>query len=67
MNTTVGAGDSMVAGMVACFNLHDDAELALKWGIACGAGTVIHPGTELFEEKDIEALKQKVTIKKLDI
>lgn len=67
VNTTVGAGDSMVAGMVACFNLYDDARQALKWGIACGAGTVIHPGTELFEEKDIEALKQKVTINELGI
>lgn len=67
VNTTVGAGDSMVAGMVACFDLYDDAELALKWGIACGAGTVMHPGTELFDGQEIADFRDQVRVEKLDI
>lgn len=67
VNTTVGAGDSMVAGLVAGFSLHDTAEKILTLGLACGAGTVMHPGTELFDEGDIERLSKLVAIKKLDI
>ncbi len=67
VNTTVGAGDSMVAGMVASFNMYENAELALRWGIACGAGTVMHPGTELFNSEEISELQSKVLVKQLDI
>jgi 6-phosphofructokinase 2 len=67
VNTTVGAGDSMVAGMVASFNMYENAELALRWGIACGAGTVMHPGTELFNSGEISELQSKVQVKQLNI
>lgn len=67
VNTTVGAGDSMVAGLVAGFSLYDDPQQALKWGIACGAGTVMHPGTELFDGKEIEDFRNRVKVEKLDI
>lgn len=67
VNTTVGAGDSMVAGLVAGFSLYDDPEQALIWGIACGAGTVMHPGTELFDGKEIEDFRNRVKVEKLDI
>lgn len=67
VNTTVGAGDSMVAGLVAGFSLYNDSEQALKWGIACGAGTVMHPGTELFDGREIEDFRNRVKVEKLDI
>jgi 6-phosphofructokinase 2 len=57
----------MVAGLVAGFSLHDTPEQILTLGLACGAGTVMHPGTELFDESDIECLSKQVVIQKLDI
>lgn len=67
INTTVGAGDSMVAGLVAGFSLHDDSEQALRYGIACGAGTVMHPGTELFSGNELATFRQNVVIETLSI
>lgn len=67
INTTVGAGDSMVAGMVAGFIKEGTAEAALRYGIACGAGTVMHPGTELFSGNELENFRQRVEVETLDI
>lgn len=67
INTTVGAGDSMVAGMVAGFAKDGRAETALSYGIACGAGTVMHPGTELFSGKELANFRNRVEIEVLDI
>jgi len=67
INTTVGAGDSMVAGMVAGFQIENSAEAALRYGIACGAGTVMHPGTELFSGKEVDNFRQRVEIETLNI
>ncbi len=63
--STVGAGDSMVAGLVAAFAQGWSAEEALKLGIACGAGTVEQPGTELFRLDRVEDLIPCVKIRRL--
>ncbi|MBE0439965.1 MAG: hexose kinase [Gammaproteobacteria bacterium] len=67
VNTTVGAGDSMVAGLVAGFSLEKSSQDALRYGIACGAGTVMHPGTELFSGHELAEFRQQVVIETLDI
>lgn len=67
VNTTVGAGDSMVAGLVAGFSVDDQPQTALRYGIACGAGTVMHAGTELFHGDELESFRQQVSIQALDI
>lgn len=67
VNTTVGAGDSMVAGLVAGFSLYDEPQQALRYGIACGAGTVMHPGTELFSGTELAGFRERVNIQTLDI
>jgi len=67
VNTTVGAGDSMVAGLVAGFSLNQTAEQALRYGIACGTGTVMHPGTELFSGPELSDFRQQVIVDSLDI
>lgn len=67
VNTTVGAGDSMVAGLVSGLSLDDDPQQALRLGIACGAGTVMHPGTELFSADEVVAFRQAVNIEILNI
>lgn len=67
INTTVGAGDSMVAGLVAGLAIDGQAQTALRYGIACGAGTVMHPGTELFNGDELADFRDRVKIKTLNI
>lgn len=67
INTTVGAGDSMVAGLVTGFSLGKKAQQALRYGISCGAGTVMHPGTELFSGHELDDFRQQVIIETMDI
>ena len=54
--STVGAGDSMVAGMVHVLsnggNLHD----MVRMGVACGTAATMNPGTQLFKRADAECL-----------
>lgn len=64
--STVGAGDSMVAGFAFAFAQGQSAEQALKLGIACGSGTASHPGTELFSRADIDALNAQISVRRLD-
>lgn len=42
--STVGAGDSMVAGFMAGYEMKEDYGLALKLGCACGSATSFLPG-----------------------
>jgi 6-phosphofructokinase 2 len=52
VRSTVGAGDSMVAGMV--FKLLQDAPLdeLLRFGVACGTAATLNEGTQLFRKED---------------
>jgi 6-phosphofructokinase 2 len=67
VNSTVGAGDSMVAGLMAGLSLEGGPQYALRLGIACGAGTVMHPGTELFSGLELVEFRQGVNIETLNI
>jgi len=60
VDSTVGAGDSMVGGLVAALAAGLGIRQALMLGVACGAGTVQHPGTELFRYEDVLTLLPKV-------
>ena len=54
--STVGAGDSMVAGIV--FSLANGNELkhVLQYGVACGTAATLNTGTELCNIEDVERL-----------
>ncbi len=67
VDSTVGAGDSMVAGLVTALHRGDVIDAVLRLAVACGAGTVQHPGTELFRAEELPALMQRVTVDTLDI
>lgn len=53
-NSTVGAGDSMVAGFVLSLSRGEDLRDAVKWGVAAGTAATMTPGTELCRKKDVE-------------
>jgi 6-phosphofructokinase 2 len=54
--STVGAGDSMVAGMVLALSRGWQWMDVLQYGIATGTATTMNPGTELCKKQDVEKL-----------
>ncbi len=58
--STVGAGDSMVAGFVLSLSQGKTFEDALKYGVASGTAATMNPGTELCNKKDTDKLFQKI-------
>lgn len=67
IHSTVGSGDSMVAGLAYAFAAQKNPKQALKLAVACGAGTAKQAGTQLFKTKDIEMLLKKIEVNTLDI
>lgn len=59
--STVGAGDSMVSGMV--WALHQKKTLieTVCWGVACGSAATMHTGSRLFDKTDVEKLFQSIS------
>jgi 6-phosphofructokinase 2 len=54
--STVGAGDSMVAGMVWALSEGKSFRDMARTGVACGTAATMNPGTELFFAADVERL-----------
>ena len=54
--STVGAGDSMVAGIVLSLSRGKTIKEALRYGIACGTAATMNEGTELCRLEDVERL-----------
>ncbi len=52
--TTVGAGDSMVGGMVWALSQNKTIPEVLRWGIACGTAATLNEGTQLFNLNDAQ-------------
>lgn len=60
INSRIGAGDCMVAGIT--LKLANSIALmhAIRYGVAAGTAAVITPGTELCRKKDVERLYKKL-------
>lgn len=58
--STVGAGDSMVAGIVYSFSLNKKLTDAVRYGVACGTAATMNPGTELCRKVDADALFERL-------
>ncbi|MCF8062911.1 MAG: 1-phosphofructokinase family hexose kinase [Deltaproteobacteria bacterium] len=56
IKSKVGAGDSMVAGLVLALDRGMTLEDAARFGVAGGAAAVMTPGTELCRREDAERL-----------
>lgn len=54
--STVGAGDSMVAGITYSLSQGKSLFQSLKYGVACGTAATMNSGTELFKKNDVESL-----------
>ncbi len=60
---SVGAGDSLVAGFVAGYQLYQDAVQAFSLGVACGSATAY--SSHLATKEMIELLQSHVEIEKI--
>lgn len=63
--STVGAGDSMVAGFVLSLSQGKNFEDALRYGVACGTAATMNPGTELCSKKDADMLFQRIAVEEI--
>lgn len=54
--STVGAGDSMVAGIVFYLSLGKSLLEAVQYGVACGTAATMNTGTELCRKEDADRL-----------
>lgn len=60
--SSVGAGDSFVAGTVFALANGRDIREAFRYGMAAGAAAVLTPGTSLAYPADIERLARKAVV-----
>jgi 6-phosphofructokinase 2 len=63
--STVGAGDSAVAGFVLAHSQGKDLTECLRLACACGTATAKTPGTELCHRKDVEEVLPLVELSSL--
>ncbi len=61
IRSKVGAGDSMVAGIVVRLAHGDPIDRAVRYGVAAGAAAVMTPGTALCRREDVERLYQRMS------
>jgi 6-phosphofructokinase 2 len=54
--STVGAGDSMVGGMVWALSQEMPLREVIRWGVACGSAATMNEGTQLFTKTDAHRL-----------
>jgi 6-phosphofructokinase 2 len=64
--STVGAGDSMVAGIVWSLSRGNDIAAAVRYGVACGTAATLNPGTELCKPEDADELFNHISMSESD-
>jgi len=66
VKSKVGAGDSMVAGLIYGLHRNLPEEDIIKYGIAFGTAAVLTIGTELAYKEDIEQILPEIEIKSVE-
>ncbi|MFI0431118.1 1-phosphofructokinase family hexose kinase [Mariniflexile sp. HMF6888] len=54
VKSTIGAGDSMVAGLIYGIKKGFSIQDILKWGVACGVATTMNEGTNLANKSHVD-------------
>ncbi len=67
VQSTVGCGDALLAGLLSAACRGEDNHAMLSLGVLCGSATAMRPGTELFRREDLEVLAGRLELKVLDI
>ena len=63
--STVGAGDSMVAGLIFALMQGKESSDVLRFGVACGSATATTPGTRIFTEPEARVLMDEISVERL--
>jgi 6-phosphofructokinase 2 len=58
--STVGAGDSMVAGILYGLSNGFDIKESVKYGVACGTAATLNPGTDLCHKMDADKIYTQI-------
>ena len=61
--STVGAGDSMVAGITFMLQQQRSLKEVISFGVACGTAATMNEGTKLFNKEDAEHLYKIISEK----
>jgi len=59
--STIGAGDSMVAGIILSLFRGEDIIESVKYGVACGTAATMNPGTALCQPEDAARMYRIIT------
>ena len=65
VNSTIGSGDSFVAGLLTAMERGDRLEHALMMANACGAATALTGGTEIARKDMIKDMIGRVKIERM--
>ena len=65
IRSTIGAGDSAIAGLVLKLSQGYEIEEASRWAAAAGTAAALTPGTELCRREDVEKLLPQVKVERL--
>jgi 1-phosphofructokinase family hexose kinase len=60
--STVGSGDSLVAGFLFKWRRAESLRESIRYGVAAGTATALTPGTELLRAEDVPTLYKKVKV-----
>jgi 6-phosphofructokinase 2 len=60
IKSKVGAGDSMVAGIIWALVQNKTLKDSIRYGMAAGSAAVMTPSTELCRKNDVEKLYHKI-------
>jgi 6-phosphofructokinase 2 len=66
INSRIGAGDCMTAGITLKLAMGSPPEEAVKYGVAAGSAAVMTPGTDLCRKKDAESIYRSMKEKGAD-
>ena len=58
--STVGAGDSMVGGMVWALSQNKTLKEVIQMGVCCGTAATMNEGTQLFKVEDVRRLLEGI-------
>jgi 6-phosphofructokinase 2 len=58
--STVGAGDSMVGGMVWALSQNKTLKEVIQIGVCCGTAATMNEGTQLFKSEDVMRLQKEI-------
>ncbi|PQJ72402.1 1-phosphofructokinase family hexose kinase [Polaribacter butkevichii] len=60
VKSTIGAGDSMVAGLIYAITQNETPKNMLRWGVACGVSATLSEGSDLAHKINIDKILKLV-------